>query len=514
MSKEVHPEILEGLDYETQFIQQTASGKNRRVGGLKRGDSWLIRFIPAQMGPKKQWYARIAQHWLNKKAIFCPRQTSPEWGGNPDAYCPVCEAAERLNNDKDKEVSSFGYKLSSTPQWRTWVIVLAKAVNGGDQVDEPMSEILRPYEYNMYRSVWEELTGFVRKGARRTPLSVFDYKLGNDFWLSKVAKGTRLDKEDSAPIFDPKNPKFDEWLTKIETACKDPVVKMPTDKQLEDFADKALEEAESIGRPARGRDNGRDNGRGNGRGSSPREDEDDLPQDDAPRGRRDEDDAPRGRGRVEEQEEAPRGGTRRPPAREEEPADEQEPRGRGRVEEESPRARTTSRPAPREEEPADDRRQEEAPRGRRTSAPVEEPRTRRAAAPPPEPEDDVPMDDQPGEPEAEAEPEQPARRAAPAEATRRPSSTSGRTASPAPARTSAPASGRGGGTAQESLDADENIPEESRDQAPASRPLIDPADETALPPEEPEEAPPETPRRGALGSAIRGRVAAVTQRTK
>lgn len=528
MSKEaaaaLHPEILDGLDYETQFIQQTASGKNRRVGGLKRGDSWLLRFIPAQMGPKKQWYARIAQHWLNKKAVFCPRQTAKEWGGDPEAYCPVCEAAERLNNDKDKEVGNFGYKLSSTPQWRTWVVVMEKAVSGGDPHAEPMTEILRPYEYNMYRSTWEELTGFVRKGARRTPLSVFDYEQGNDFWLTKLAKGSRLDKEDAAPIFDLKNPKFDEWVAKIEAACKDPVVKMPTDKQMEDFADKAIEEAENIGRPARGRGGEARGGEGRGRGASHEEDGDDLPHDERGRGREEEqEDSPRGR-RSEPADDAPRG--RRTPAREEEPPAEQEEAPRGRrteapPQEEAPRGARTSRPAPaRQEQEQEEPAPEEQPRSRRTAPAAQEeaaPRGARRTAPAPEPEpeeDNVPMGDTPAEePAAEEEPA-PTRRPA-AAAPARPSSASGRAPATrtAPAAASPRAATRGGGNVQESIDADENIPEEATDQAPARRPLIAAEDDAGGGEPEQEEAPPETPRRGALGSSIRNRVAAVTQRT-
>jgi hypothetical protein len=497
----VHPEILDGLDYETQFIQQT-SGAQRRVVKLNRGDSWLLRFLPAAIGPNKRWYARVAKHWVNQRAIVCPRQTEEAFGGHPEAYCAVCDLSAHLNDERNEDVSKFGFKLRATPNWITYCAVFAKATSGGSPQDMPLPEVLLPYEFPHYKTSWEELTGFVKQGVRRTPNSVLDLEKGNDFYVSKTNKGLRLDKQDSGPIFDLQDPNFDAHVTKLLAACKDPVVKIPDDKALDAFADKAQEEADNIARGNTQRGAG-------GRGGAPRRgghDEDDLPPEDAP--------PARGRNYSNESQEAPpaRGRTAAPPA---DPA---------------PVRRAAPAPAAAPARTA-------APPARAAAAPAAAP-ARRAAAPPPPQEPDpgpengegdpgaegYPADDQGGDlpPEEQQAPEPPpVRRAAPAVTSRpassRPSSTPARTAAPAPQRTAAPtpapsrtAAPRGGTVAQESIDEHEHIPEENNDQAPPA-PLVDPADDTGAAEEPP---PVDNSRRGAFASSIRGKIAAANETAK
>jgi hypothetical protein len=498
----VHPEILDGLEFESQFIQNT-SGSQRRDVKLQRGDAWLLRFLPVKLGAQKRWYARIAKHWLNKKMVFCPRNTEEAYGGSPDAYCPVCELSQHLNDDTNEAVRDFGFSIRGGAQWTTWCVVFEKSIKGGPAQVMPTPEVLQPYTFNHYRSTWEELTAFLRQGLKRAPNSVLDLEKGNDFYAAKGAKGVRLDKQDSAPIFQIDDPNWDANIEKIFAACKAPIVKMPDDKTLETFAAKAEEEADNLSKPARRAAAGPAPRRGNAEG-------DDLPPDE------DQTEAPRGRGRqVVEEDNVPMDYPPRRAAAPAEPVDT------------APRRRSTAPPQDEQQGSEPPPRRSATPAAeappRRTAAPVAAP-ARRAAAPPPEPEQDpadVAADEAAAEGDGEGnvdipndvEPEAPR-----ATATSRPSSRGAATAPPAaPARrTAAPAAAaaparnsRGGGApAAESLDEEENIPEEAKDQAPPE-PLTDDADPGAA------EEPPQVDRRGAnLGSSIKNRIAAVSASAK
>jgi hypothetical protein len=363
----VNPEILDGLDYEHQFIQRT-SGAQRRVVKLNRGDSWLLRFLPAKLGPNGRWYARIAKHWVNQRAIICPRHTEEAYGGHPEAWCSVCELSAHLNDERNEEVSKFGFKLRATPNWVTYCAVFEKAIQGGQGQPQSLPEVLQPYEFPHYKTSWEELTGFVKAGVRRNPNSVLDWVKGNDFYVSKTNKGLRLDKQDSGPIFNEDDPQFDANCAKLLEGCKDPVVKIPDEQAMDTFADKAQEEANNI---ARGKGATAAPG---GRGARPPRDEDDLPPDDQPPARGG------GRGYAEPQQEAA-------PARRQAAAPAAAPR----------------RPAapPQDAAPAQPaRRQAAAPAA--AAAPA-----RRQAAPPPapEPEQEPPPEDQ-GDQQPEGEGDQ------------------------------------------------------------------------------------------------------------
>lgn len=252
-SNNARPEILEGLDYEQQYMQNSARSTARRRVELKnRGDAWLLRFLPAKVGPGQRYYARIATHWLNRKPSQCPRHTEPDFGGDPNAYCPVCELSDDLNADRNEKVSKFGWDIRAGAQWHTYCAVFEKLAAGQDSVPQPINEILQPYEFNHYKTTWEEFMSFLRQGARRTPWSILDLEQGNDFWVTKTGKGLRLDKQDSGPIFDLNDPNYQSWVDKLMKNIKEPNAKMPNAQQMEDFADKAREEAAKISRGGSG----------------------------------------------------------------------------------------------------------------------------------------------------------------------------------------------------------------------------------------------------------------------
>lgn len=482
----IDPKILKRMQGDDSFLESQRSG-SRRVK-LNRGQNWIVRFLPARLGPDGLWYARIARHWLNRLPVVCPRNTAEDFGGDPECECPVCVLAEELNESADEVISKFGYKSKANAQFLTYCIVWEK-----DGVQQPMSEILNPYEFWHYRSTWEELKGFYLAGGRKCPDSVFDYERGNDFSVNKTAKGLRLDKQDSSPIFDPREARYAEWIKKLESAMKTPRVVIPTHEQLQVFAAKLQEAANRGGTDDD--DRGRRGGGGGGRyddddddlprrgggGASrrpPAEEEDDLPYDDAPPARSAARAAAPARRTAPEPEDAGEPAEEPSPRRRTAPVDDTPPRrGSAPTDEDAPPPR---RGAPTEDagdEPPPPRRA--APTARRT--------------PPPEPEDNPNHDPDPdGSNESPDEVTPPARGAAPAR------------------RTLEPTARRAAGRAEPSItpqgDAEEDdpLPEDDTDPAPPA-----PKGRAEA---EGDEAPPPVARRGGQTSSIKDRIAKLPKR--
>lgn len=460
----IDPKILKRMQGEDSFLQSQTKG-SRRIK-LERGQNMIVRFLPARFGPDGLWFARIAKHWVNKVGIVCPRMTAEDFGGSLDFDCPICALADELNDSSDEVISKFGYKAKANPQFFTYCVLFEK--NG---VALPLSEVLNPYEFNHYRSTWEELKGFYVAGGRgKSGDSVLDYKTGNDFSVNKGAKGMRLDKLDSAPIFELNDPKWDEKIKKLESAMKQPKVIIPTDEQLHLFARKLQEAADRGGAPADEDSPRRNRSRPVDeeadfrprRRPAAEEDDDDLPYDDVPPARpaarataapRRSAPEPDDAGEVEEP------SSRRRPA----PADSDEPAPRRRPAEDEAAPPRRSAPAQDEDEPPA-RRPATAPSRR---APVVE------DAEPTTPDDDG----QPAEPENDPEPvdeERPAQRTAPA--------ARGRALPPTERRQQA-ASGRKepAGAVQGDPEEDDPLPEDDKDPVPPAD-KAERADEDAPPP--------------------------------
>lgn len=244
MSKNTNPydnELMAAMRDEERFVTDNLRGQ--RMVKLERGQVWTVRFLPVRLGKRGTWFGRIARHWVNKKPIICPVGTDPAFGGNKDMECPCCHMSDEINRSGDEEISKFGWSVRANSQWLTFCTVLDK---NGDEVTG--NEMLMAYEFWHYVNTWEELKGFWKAACRggKNLTSVLDYKTGNDFAVSRTAKGLRLDKLDSAPIFDPEDPNFDSYIKKIEASVKEPKVKIPTAKELEIFAGKIEEQAERL----------------------------------------------------------------------------------------------------------------------------------------------------------------------------------------------------------------------------------------------------------------------------
>lgn len=483
----IDPKILRRMQHEDAFLQSQTKG-SRRVK-MDRGQNWIVRFLPARLGPDGLWFARIAKHWVNKLPIVCPRNTAEDFGGDPEFECPVCLLADELNDSADDVISKFGFKAKANAQFLTYCVVWEK--NG---VEQPMAEVLNPYEFNHYRSTWEELKGFYMAGGRKSADSVLDYETGNDFSVSKGGKGMRLDKLDPSPIFKLDDPKFDEYIKKLEAAMKTPKVVIPTAEQLHVFVKKMQEAADRGGyaaddedRPRRGRggyDNEESEFRRGRRREEPAEEEDDLPYDDAPRRS-----APRASApsrRSPEPEDAGGEPEEPTPRRRPAPADSEDvPRRRApEPEDEAPRRRA---PEPENEAPRRRAEPEDDPQPRR-SAREEDPQPRRA----PREEDPQPRrprdDARPARGGDDPEPE----RGEPEVDRREVASTPRRGLAPTERQSQArqePAS-KPQGDAEE----DDPLPEDDKDPVPPASKV------------DADDAPPAVARRGSQGTDIKSRL--------
>lgn len=445
-------ELLAAMKDEERYVQDRERGE-RRVK-IERGQVWKVRFLPVHLGEQGTWFARVAKHWLFKKPITCPVHTGEGFGGSKEADCPCCRASQELNDSPDEKVSRFGWEVRGSSQWITYCIVLEK-----DGTEVEGNELLMPYEFAHYVNSWEELKGFWKGGSKggKNLTSILDYRTGNDFNVTKTAKGIRLDKDDPRPIFDEEDPRFDEYIQKIEAAVKPPKVHIPTAKELEIFADKILEEGEKIGR--------------GGSGGS--------------------------------------GGPSRSARR---VVSDEEVEGQAPAEEDAPPARTPARrplpPAPKRPAASDEDAEGMTPAEEDDSNPELNPvppKSRRAA-PAPEPEQE------------EEAPAPPPRRAARAPEPQAEEGAAEEDAPPPPRRGNPPPLPKIGpkrvapiAPADKIDDDPEEVPEEATDSAPpVKKPL---AKAVAAPPEEPAEdepAPPPTTRK--LGTNIRDKIRSVSQR--
>lgn len=445
-------ELLAELKNEERFVQERERGE-RRVK-IERGQVWKVRFLPVHLGEKGTWFARVAKHWLFKKPITCPVETGEGFGGGKKD-CACCRASQELNDSPDQQVSRFGWETRASSQWLTYCIVLEK-----DGVEITGNELLMPYEFAHYVSTWEELKHFWKTGSKggKNLTSILDYHTGCDFSVTKTGKGLRLDREDARPIFDEDDPHFDSYIEKIESALKQPKVHIPTDKELQLFADKILEEGEKIGR----------GGGGPSRPSRRVVSDDELEGAEA--------DAPPARRPLPPRRSVPTEDLE-PAAEEDDSNPELNPqpkngRSASDSEDDAPPRRRRSEPEPEPEDedaPPPPRRhvaeQEEAPQRRRPAPEPEEEPAAEEDAPPPPKRQPPPLPKMPGP-----------KRAAP--------------------------------IADKIDDDPEAVPEEATDSAP---PAKTPVGKTRpAPPEEPEDTPPPTTRK--LGSMMRDKIRSVSQR--
>lgn len=483
--KDVRPKALASY-MEKRNQRFAAMSQTARRIKIELNHTWRFRLLPVEMGPDKEPFVDIAQHWWAKQPITCPRHTAEAWGGSPDANCPVCEIADRLRESNSEEINGIGYKARCNLRVRAWCIVFDQEDAKGDVDDMPMTEILNPYEFDMYKTTWESFAKFQkwalsgrRGGKEASELGLLDIESGCDLLATQGAKGVTLDRCDPGPIFPLNDPKFEDYLAKIWSRIHKPQIVIPAEKDLYDVAAKIEECAErGGGGGGGGRRRGRDDDGGRGRGRFDQERGRGGYEDEANVGAR----GSSRRSRFAEDQDADanvapaRGSSRRAPEsngeREEAPA----PPTRRRAPEPEAEQEQAAPPAPRRSEATQRRAPEPAEAEQQAPEEPVAPPVRRAAAPrrAPEPEPEVEQEQNQEEQAPAPLAPPPARRGsaptAPPSARRAPAQDEAQdqqqeTPQRPPARRAAAPPPAGTGVDEE----EDNVPDERREMAPAVR---------------------------------------------
>jgi hypothetical protein len=243
------------LDYMEEQEQESSalSNKPRRIK-IEAGHTWNIRLLPVQVGPDRMPFVKIAQHWVNKTPVYCPRFTPKAFGGDPNAPCPLCEAAADLDGSPDDFVNKLAYKTKCTLRYRTWSLVFDTEDAKGNIDEMPMSEILNPWEFDMSPSTWDDFKKFqkwaasrgVKAGETPSEYGIMDLETGTNLLATKGNKGTTLERIDSGPgpIFEVTGATWDEYLAKVFKLIREPKVVFSKESVLFDLAEKVRETAD------------------------------------------------------------------------------------------------------------------------------------------------------------------------------------------------------------------------------------------------------------------------------
>lgn len=451
---DVRPTALTRYMEEDEQAISSLSKAARRVK-IETNHTWNLRILPVEMGPDKMPYVRLAQHWRNNKPLTCPRHTSKAWGGDPDYNCPVCDVSERLNESSNDDIRNLGYQARCVLRFRFWCVVFDKEDARGKIEEMSLDEILNPYEFDMYKTTWEDFKKFQKWATNRrrgnvepSPWGVMDLETGVNMLATHGAKGVRLDRTDPGPIFELNDPEFDAKIKRIWSRLRKPVITVASERQLLEMAVKFEEDAEGGGRrrSTRSRDDDR-GGRGRSRASGEDEDDDNRGSERLDRGER--------RSRYSgEDEDEPRSSRR---AQRTDDDSGSEPPARSRRTEPEPEAEGAGAPPSRRGQAvsAQDMAEDQIP-GAEVPPPTSPkrggieipPPVRRASTPPPA---------------DEAPPAPPTRRAATPPPVGEDAENSEGPSGPPPRRSQQPAAGAPTGGVDENED---NVPEEAKDPAP------------------------------------------------
>ena len=337
------------LDEERSYIEKGSKTYGSRVQ-IPIKHTWLVRFLPVKLGPRKSFYARIGRHWINNRPVNCRRVTAPDFGGDPEFACPICEVVERFNNSANESVSNAAWRAQANPQWLTYCLVFEK--DDGDRVEQVAgSDVWTPNEFWLNKTAFTDLRSAYEKYISKGPLSVLDLVKGSNFFAFNAGKGgkggIKLRKDDPEPIYSTEDEaKFDRVVEKVFSKVKFEELKFVGKNELRTLADKVEDQISAKSRDEDGGRRRRDDDDGEERRprsrSAAMEEEDDEP--------------PRRSSRVvEEEEELPRRSQSRAEPVEEE--DVRPQRKAARVEEEEDEL-----PAPRRSAPARDEGEDEPPR--------------------------------------------------------------------------------------------------------------------------------------------------------
>jgi len=206
-------DLFDDIEKERKALQSKRDDNNIKLE--KEGDVWLIRFLPALLGigERKKFYARIAQHWVNKRPHFCARMTPPEFGGHPDSNCPLCDLSTEIadsHRNRNRDVSMVGYRAQASSQWLTYALVWSKESKGQDAIVPEGDDRWQPYRFWLNKTNFEDMLEYWKRYRDKlilaknpaSRLSIFDPDIGTDFFVKRTNNKITLQKDESRSIFD------------------------------------------------------------------------------------------------------------------------------------------------------------------------------------------------------------------------------------------------------------------------------------------------------------------------
>lgn len=232
--------IIDALNEERGVA--ASSGQSYHMLKLARGESALTRFLPTILGPRGTWFARIARHWVNNRPIVCIRQTSADFGGDPQAPCILCDLEQKHSQSRDKDIAKAARRIGAFPKWLVYVFVWEIINERGHHLPTPKDELFIPNEHWLTRDSFKEVSDMWKRSLEKTPEYGFlDPELGYDIVVSRDNKnGLHHQREDPSPIV--KGKTVDEMFNIVDEAMKRtkfPDTGTPTLDELEAAYEKA-----------------------------------------------------------------------------------------------------------------------------------------------------------------------------------------------------------------------------------------------------------------------------------
>lgn len=211
------PGFLQELEQEANFLNAKRAGNRaERLEFKDVGEGAVVRVLPYPFDDRHRWYARIAQHWVNKRPYVCTRDTDPAHGGHPEGKCAICDLCAELNNDKSESVRKEAYRAMAVTRYLVYVLVYERQPAHGEPIKTRPAD-LRPVEFWMYKEGFSDLSMVFKTYLRRTDskLSIVDPSKGCDVLVTKARRGLRFEREPEPFSIAPSGQDAVEYLEKI-----------------------------------------------------------------------------------------------------------------------------------------------------------------------------------------------------------------------------------------------------------------------------------------------------------
>lgn len=270
MSKHSIVDLCANVDIEAERKYSAQSNKTARVK-IERGHAWLIRLLPFPQGKGREAFARLAQHWIDKRVVMCKLKTAPNFGGDPSFDCPICRTVAECKNDArdDAEKDEF-YQIEARETYRCYCLVFRKEDDKGQVQEITGDEMFVPHEFNIPKTSFALLASKIersktRKGA--SPAGLLDLISGCDIWAIRDNKNSLtfdLSEDGPGPIFT-EDDQFDAKIERVWKQMRQPSVKFLAEERMEDIAAMVAEKAFEKAAKAIANGDGRSESHGNSR---------------------------------------------------------------------------------------------------------------------------------------------------------------------------------------------------------------------------------------------------------